>query len=161
QSALAFFDLESNGRPLDGNNFANQLHEVCDRTALFSGINAEERFFLFLRSPLIDVDDSAPITLKYVSGNVYDKCHREARHIDAVDFSFLVMMCQCGIASPPIRVHADPTRAKHLAVADFQKTSFEFVSHSSSPFRKISLTSSLIHVNSFYSIGCGELTHRD
>jgi hypothetical protein len=80
------------------------------------------------------VDDSAPVALQYVSGDVYDESQREARYIYAVDFPLFEMMRHCGIASPPVRVHADPARAKHLAIADFEKTAFEFVGHFSYPF---------------------------
>jgi hypothetical protein len=38
------------------------------------------------------------------------------------------------IASPVIRVDPDPTGAEHLAIADFEKASLEFVSHMYSPF---------------------------
>src|SRR5262245_2607625 len=45
------------------------------------------------------------------------------------------MMGERRVACSPIWVNAYPTRAEYLAVADFQKTSFEFVSHLDSPFQ--------------------------
>jgi hypothetical protein len=60
----------------------------------------------------------------------------ESRHIDAVDFAFFKVVRQRRVASSPIRIHADPARAQHFAIADFEKTAFEFVSHNSSCFVK-------------------------
>src|SRR2546427_6219598 len=129
KGSLTFLDLERNGRPLHSDNLTDQLHQVCDRTALLAGINAQERLFLFLCSPLIYVDDSAPVTFQDVSRDVYSKSQSEARHIYTIDFPFFEMMRQRGIASPVIRVNTDPARTEHLTVADFEKTSFEFVGH--------------------------------
>jgi hypothetical protein len=39
------------------------------------------------------------------------------------------MMRQYGIASPVIRVDADPARTENFTVADFKQTSFEFIGH--------------------------------
>jgi hypothetical protein len=82
---------------------------------------------------LIDVDDSPPVALQHVSGNVYDKSQRQTGYIHAVDFPFFEMVRQRGIASPVVRVDADPAGAEHLAIADFQKASFEFVRHGDFP----------------------------
>ena len=84
--------VEGDGRALDRDYFADQLHEVGDRTALLAGINAEQRVFLFLRGPLIDVDHSAPVAFEYVSRNVHDEAHGEAGYIYTVDFAFFEMM---------------------------------------------------------------------
>jgi hypothetical protein len=43
-------------------------------------------------------------------------------------------MRQHRITSPVIGIDADPTGAEHLTIADFEKTSLQFVSHMPSPF---------------------------
>src|SRR6266496_5150257 len=129
QGALTFTDLESNRRALHGDYLADQLHEVGDRTALFAGINAEEHLFLLLCGPLIYVDDNAPVTFKYVSGDVSSESNSEPGHVYSIDCASFEMMRQYGIASPVIRVDADPARTENFTVADFKQASFEFIGH--------------------------------
>ena len=88
QRPLSLPNLESDGRAFHGNHLAYQLHEICDRTSLFAGIDAEERFFLLLRGPLVYVDHGAPVTFQDVSGDMYDERHGKARYIHIVDLSF-------------------------------------------------------------------------
>src|SRR5262245_6203480 len=117
---LSLFYLERDGRALDGNNLADQLHEICDRTSLFASIDAEKCFFLLLCRPFVDMDDGTPVTFQYIAGNVHDESQSETRHIDTVDFPFFEMMRQRRIASSPVRIHADPTRKKDFTVANFE-----------------------------------------
>jgi hypothetical protein len=129
-------DLESNRRALHGDYLADQLHEVCDRAALFAGVDAEKSLLLFLRGPLIYVDDNAPVTLQDISRDVCRDPQSEARYIHAIDLSLFEMTRQCRIAGSSIRVNADPARTEHLAITDFEKTAFEFVGHIDFPLSK-------------------------
>jgi hypothetical protein len=54
-----------------------------------------------------------------------------------------------GVASAVIRIDADPAGAEHLAIADFQETSLEFVGHMSSPFDLLA--------HSFIGVNFGEI----
>ena len=104
------------------------------RTALLAGVNTEQRIFLFFRRCLIDMDHRAPVAFEYVSRNVRSEAHGEPGYVYTIDFPSVKMMRNHGVASAVIRIDPDPTGAEHLAIADFEKTSLEFVSHMHSPF---------------------------
>jgi hypothetical protein len=101
---------------------------------LFAGIDAEQRLLLFLGRFFIDMDNDAPISFEHVSRDVTRKPHREARHVDTVDGSFVEMMRQRAVASTVIGVDANPAGTEDFTITDFEEAAFEFVGHSGSPF---------------------------
>jgi hypothetical protein len=49
--------------------------------------------------------------------------------VDVVDSTFVEMPGNDGVAGAEIRIFADPARAQHATVADFEQPSFKMIGH--------------------------------
>ena len=78
------------------------------------------------------MNDNPPVTLQHVSGDVDDEGHGKAGYIDTIDLSPVEVMGQSRVTGAVIRIDADPARTKHFAIANFEETTFELISHNSS-----------------------------
>src|SRR6185436_3490968 len=84
--ALAALDAERDRRALDGDHFADQARQVCDRAAELPGEQAEQGPLLLVRCLVVDEDDSLPgLRDEDVLRDVGGDRHRQATDVDALD----------------------------------------------------------------------------
>src|SRR5215813_7742776 len=132
QRPFAALDVESDWHALDGYHLADKLDEIADRPAQLAGIDLEERLLLLLGGLAVDVDCRFPVSLKYVARDVRDHREGRSRHVDVVDLSLVEVPGDDGVAGAVVGIFADPARAEHATVADFEQTSFKVVCHTPS-----------------------------
>src|SRR4029453_9046916 len=64
-----------------------------------------------------------------VAGHVGQGDDRAAGDVDTVDGAFVEVPSNDGVAGAVVGILANPARAQHPAVANFEKSAFEMVSH--------------------------------
>ena len=129
QRALAALHGEGDGRALDRYHFADQLDQIAYRTTQLAGMSLEDRLFLRRGARVADIDGGSPVALQNVARHMGDQRDGLSRHIDAVDRSLVEVPRDDGVAGAVVGILADPAGAEYAAVADFEETPFEVISH--------------------------------
>ena len=129
----AAFDGEGDWHLLHRDDLADQLHELGDRAAQLARVDAEDRLLLLRRHLVVEVDRRPPVALQDVAWHVRDHCDRPAGHVDAIDRALVETPGDDRVAGAVVGILADPARAEHTAIADFEQASFEVIRHECPP----------------------------
>src|SRR5262249_4577580 len=84
---------------------------------------------------VIDIDRRPPVALEDVAGHVSQGNNGAPGDVNAFDRALVEMPANDGVAGSVVRIFSDPARAEYPAVADFQESTFEMVSHVIPPVR--------------------------
>jgi hypothetical protein len=126
---VALLDLKGNRRLLNGDYLTDQLCEVGYGPTELAGPNVRERLKLCGRCLVIHQQGNFPVALEHIARDVAQRNHRPARDVKAVDHAALDVVRKHGVTSAIVGIFANPARAEHVAVTDFEKFAFELVCH--------------------------------
>lgn len=112
--ALAFDDRVFDRRALHRDHFADQLHDVRERSAALATVRAHERIELRVARVFVDEHRDAPAALQHVAGDERRERDRPAGDIDAIDHALLIVVRERAAARAVVGVFTDPARHRIL-----------------------------------------------
>ena len=129
QRPLDTLDLERDRCLFHRDDLADELGQVSDRAAELPGPYIEQCLLLFVRRPVVDVDDDPPVSIEDVPRNVREDHERASGHVRAVDRPTLEVPGEHAVAGAAVGILPHPARAEDVAGADLEQTAFQLVSH--------------------------------